>query len=120
MLLTILILLACAGVIYVSCEYFVNGVEWLGRTLRVSENATGTILAAFGTALPESAVTLAAVAFGASAEQQHIGVGAAPVYTVLQQQARGQGAWACHRCQNYRRPWRAHRLRCPPRRRRTV
>jgi cation:H+ antiporter len=49
----------------------------LGRKLGVGETATGTILAAFGTALPESAVTFAAVVFGRDAAQKDIGVGAA-------------------------------------------
>jgi len=75
--ITIVLLLACAAAIYLSCEYFTNGVEWLGRSLAVSETATGSILAAFGTALPESVVTLVAVAFGASAASKEIGVGAA-------------------------------------------
>jgi len=52
-------------------------VEWLGRRLGVGETATGTILAAFGTALPESAVTFVAVAFGKDSAQKDIGVGAA-------------------------------------------
>jgi hypothetical protein len=55
----------------------VNGVEWVGRKLSVGGQATGTILAAFGTALPESAVTFVAVVFGETAEQREIGVGAA-------------------------------------------
>lgn len=73
----VLILIACAIIIYLSCELFVNGVEWLGRRLQLGETATGTVLAAFGTALPESAVTFMAVVFGASAAQKEIGVGAA-------------------------------------------
>src|SRR5581483_3918088 len=39
--------------------------------------ATGAILAAFGTALPESVVTLVATAFAVSAAERQIGVGAA-------------------------------------------
>ena len=74
---TVLILLACAAVIYVACEYFVNGVEWLGLRLGVNENAVGTVLAAFGTALPESVVTFVAVVSGASPADAQIGVGAA-------------------------------------------
>ena len=77
MALTLLILLAAAAVIYVACELFVNGVEWIGHKFDVGQKATGTILAAFGTALPESVVTLVAVAFGTSAAQKQIGVGAA-------------------------------------------
>jgi len=45
--------LLLAGVIYLACEYFVNGIEWLGCRLDLGATATGTILAAFGTALPE-------------------------------------------------------------------
>jgi cation:H+ antiporter len=77
MALTLLILLAAAAVIYVACELFVNGVEWIGHRFDVGQKATGTILAAFGTALPESVVTLVAVAFGVGAAQKQIGVGAA-------------------------------------------
>jgi|HubBroStandDraft_6_1064221.scaffolds.fasta_scaffold04000_8 cation:H+ antiporter len=74
---TVALLLASAVVIYLACEYFVNGVEWVGRNLSVGGQATGTILAAFGTALPESVVTFVAVVFGKTAEQREIGVGAA-------------------------------------------
>jgi cation:H+ antiporter len=77
MFLTILALLACAGVIYAACEFFVNGVEWLGRGLNLGATAVGTVLAAFGTALPESAVTFVAVVFGHDAASKDIGVGAA-------------------------------------------
>jgi len=77
MALTLFILLASAAVIYVACELFVNGVEWIGHRFDVGQKATGTILAAFGTALPESVVTFVAVAFGVGAAQKQIGVGAA-------------------------------------------
>ena len=53
-----------AAVIYFACEYFVNGVEWVGHRFELGATATGTVLAAFGTALPESAVTFMAVVFG--------------------------------------------------------
>lgn len=72
-----LVLLACAGVIYISCEYFVNGIEWIGLRFGISETAVGTVLAAFGTALPESVVTFVAVVSGRTVEQKQIGVGAA-------------------------------------------
>jgi cation:H+ antiporter len=77
LMLTVLILLGSAAVIYLACEYFVNGVEWVGHRFAVGQKATGTILAAFGTALPESVVTFVAVAFGATPAQKQIGVGAA-------------------------------------------
>jgi cation:H+ antiporter len=77
MAMTIFLLLASAAVIYLACEYFVNGIEWVGHQFGVSKNATGTVLAAFGTALPESVVTFVAVVFGQDAGQKEIGVGAA-------------------------------------------
>src|ERR1700712_3760118 len=77
LLLAVALLLGSAAVIYFACEFFVNGVEWVGHRLSVGSTATGTILAAFGTALPESVVTFVAVAFGGSHAQKDIGVGAA-------------------------------------------
>ena len=71
------LLLGSAALIYVACEFFVNGVEWVGRKFAVGQQATGSILAAFGTALPESVITFIAVAFGGSAAHKQIGVGAA-------------------------------------------
>lgn len=75
--LTVFLLIASALAIYFSCEFFVNGVERVGHQFSVSKNATGTVLAAFGTALPESVVTFVAVVFGEHAAQKEIGVGAA-------------------------------------------
>ena len=77
MLVAIATLLLSAGGVYWACEYFVNGVEWFGRKAGVSQNAVGTVLAAFGTALPESVVTFVAVVFGHDAAAKDIGVGAA-------------------------------------------
>jgi len=77
LVIPVCLLLGSAVVIYLSCELFVNGVEWVGRKLAVGQQATGTILAAFGTALPESVVTFVAVAFGVTAAQKALGVGAA-------------------------------------------
>jgi cation:H+ antiporter len=76
-MLTAVLFLGSSAAIYFACEFFVNGVEWLGRRLGIGETATGTILAAFGTALPESAVTFAAVVLGRDSAQKDIGVGAA-------------------------------------------
>jgi cation:H+ antiporter len=76
-MLTVLLFLLSAGAIYVACEYFVNGIEWLGHKFNLGATATGTVLAAFGTALPESAVTFVAVMLGKTPQQRDIGVGAA-------------------------------------------
>lgn len=77
MILTIVLFLASAAAIYVACEYFVNSVEWCGKHMNLGATAVGSVLAAFGTALPESAVTLTAVVFGHNPGQKDIGVGAA-------------------------------------------
>ena len=45
-------------------EVFTNGVEWLGHRLGVSESATGSILAAVGTALPETMIPVIAIING--------------------------------------------------------
>ena len=37
----VLLLLACAAVIYLACEWFVNAVEWLGQRLKVGPLAVG-------------------------------------------------------------------------------
>jgi cation:H+ antiporter len=73
----VLLLVGCALSIYFACEWFVNSVEWLGVRLRVGRLAVGTILAAAGTALPESVVTLVAVLFGSPEHGNDIAVGAA-------------------------------------------
>ena len=77
MLLTFFQFFLSAGAIYLACEYFVNAIEWLGRRLNLGATAVGSVLAAFGTALPESAVTFIAVVFGTTPAQKDIGVGAA-------------------------------------------
>jgi cation:H+ antiporter len=75
--LTFLLFFGSAIAIYFACEFFVNGVEWVGHRLKVTRTATGSVLAAFGTALPESVVTFVAVVFGHSVSEQDIGIGAA-------------------------------------------
>jgi cation:H+ antiporter len=72
--LHVLLLLGAAAAIYFSCELFVNAVEHLGQLWRVGTLAIGTVLAAVGTALPESVVTGVAVTVG---HEHDIGVGAA-------------------------------------------
>ena len=49
--------------ILAGAEVFTNGVEWLGLKLRISEGATGSILAAIGTATPETLIPVVAILF---------------------------------------------------------
>lgn len=73
----VLLLIVCAVAIYLSCTWFVNAIEWLGVRMSIGGVAVGTILAAAGTALPESVVTLMAVLFGSEENGDSIAVGAA-------------------------------------------
>jgi cation:H+ antiporter len=58
------------------CILFTNGIEWLGKRLKVSEGAIGSIFAAVGTALPESTIPVIAIFFGTGQEQTDVGLGA--------------------------------------------
>jgi cation:H+ antiporter len=70
------------GVILLGAEVFTNGVEWLGKKLNLSEGAVGSILAAVGTALPETMIPVIAILFGSGGEAgghgggHEIGIGA--------------------------------------------
>lgn len=68
-------LLAGLLTILIGAELFTNGVEWLGNRLGLSEGTVGNLLAAVGTALPESIIPLVAFISG-NKEAMHIGIGA--------------------------------------------
>ncbi len=67
-------------VILIAAELFTNGIEWFGRHLNLAEGAVGSVLAAVGTALPETMIPLVAIIFATQSADpsaaQHIGVGA--------------------------------------------
>lgn len=63
-------------VIVASAELFTNGIEWLGQRLELSEGVVGSVLAAVGTALPETLIPVVAVfAFGGR-HGAEVGIGA--------------------------------------------
>ena len=64
------------ALILVGAEVFTNGIEWLGIKLKLSQGATGSILAALGTATPETLIPIVAIVFTNSANADDIGVGA--------------------------------------------
>jgi cation:H+ antiporter len=72
----ILILLGALGVILAGAELFTNGIEWFGRKLDLAEGAVGSVLAAVGTALPETMIPFIAIVFGGGAAATDVGVGA--------------------------------------------
>ncbi len=73
--MTALILLGALLLIVLASELFTNAVEWAGYRLRLGQGATGSLLAALGTALPETVVVVVALVGGA-ADSQRIAVGA--------------------------------------------
>src|SRR4029079_13215694 len=64
------------AVILLAAELFTNGIEWFGHKLNLAEGAVGSVLAAVGTALPETMIPLIAILLGGGEAAGHIGVGA--------------------------------------------
>ena len=73
-------LLVALAVILAAAELFTNGIEWFGHSLKLAEGVVGSVLAAVGTALPETMIPLVAILFSGrldDPEAAHaIGVGA--------------------------------------------
>ncbi|MBZ0156892.1 MAG: sodium:calcium antiporter [Alphaproteobacteria bacterium] len=72
----ILFLLLSLLMILASAEVFTNGVESLGRRLSLSQAVVGSILAAVGTALPETILPFVAILMHGGDAAKSIGVGA--------------------------------------------
>jgi cation:H+ antiporter len=72
----VLVLLVSLVVILVAAELFTNGIEWMGRRLGLGEGAVGSVLAAVGTALPETLIPIIAIFFATSEGSHEVGVGA--------------------------------------------
>ena len=74
----IAILLISFAVILAGSEMFTNGVEWAGHHLSLSEAAVGSLLAAVGTALPETLIPAVALimSHGMPGAHSEVGVGA--------------------------------------------
>jgi cation:H+ antiporter len=69
--------LAAAFVLIVGgAIWFTNAVEWLGHRLDLGAGAVGALLAAVGTALPESVIPIVALLAGGSGEQVQLAYGA--------------------------------------------
>lgn len=77
----VLLFLGSFALLLLGAEVFTNGVEWVGHKFGVSESATGSILAAVGTALPETMIPVIAIVSaylgtGSQRAANEIGVGA--------------------------------------------
>ncbi|HZK19071.1 MAG TPA: sodium:calcium antiporter [Clostridia bacterium] len=72
----LLIFVASLLVILSGAFLFTNAVEWLGKKLNLTEGAVGSILAAVGTAMPETVIPVISVVFGVQGIGHEIGTGA--------------------------------------------
>ena len=72
----VVILVVSFAVILSGAELFTNGIEWFGHKLELAEGAIGSVLAAVGTALPETMIPFIAIVFGGGVAASEVGVGA--------------------------------------------
>jgi cation:H+ antiporter len=72
----LLLLVISFFIILAGAELFTNGIEWFGHKLGLAEGAVGSVLAAVGTALPETTIPIVAIIFGSGAQSDEVGVGA--------------------------------------------
>jgi cation:H+ antiporter len=74
--MSVFLLIVALAIILASAELFTNGVEWFGRRYDLGEGAVGSVLAAVGTALPETLIPVIAIIFTGGAAAEDVGVGA--------------------------------------------
>ncbi|MFA6308735.1 MAG: sodium:calcium antiporter [Clostridia bacterium] len=64
-------------IILISCDFFTNGIEWLGKKLNLGEGVVGSIFSAVGTCLPETIIPVIAILFSKGLkDNEDIGIGA--------------------------------------------
>ncbi len=76
MIFDIVILIFTLCFIVFCSELFTNGIEWLGQRLQLSEGVVGSVLAAVGTALPETLIPIVALIFFGQQHGAEVGIGA--------------------------------------------
>ncbi|NLL04212.1 MAG: sodium:calcium antiporter [Clostridiaceae bacterium] len=72
----IVIMLLSLLLILISCEFFTNAIEWLGKKLRVGEGVVGSLFSAVGTCIPETMVPVIAILLFREKSLVDIGLGA--------------------------------------------
>ena len=89
------LLLAALPVILAGAELFTNAIEHVGAAFGVSEGVTGSLLAAVGTALPETAVPLLGSLHPGAGERLAVGavLGAPLMLSTLTMGVMGAAAW---------------------------
>jgi len=71
----VVLLLASFAVILAGAQFFTNAVEWAGHRLEMGEGAVGSLIAAVGTAMPETLIPVIAI-IGGSEGAEDVAVGA--------------------------------------------
>jgi cation:H+ antiporter len=69
----VILLLAIFAVILAGALLFTNAVEWIGHRLKLGEGAVGSLLAAVGTAMPETLIAVVALVGATKSEDVAIG-----------------------------------------------
>src|SRR5215216_1618060 len=67
------LLIASFAVILAGALLFTNAVEWIGHRLHMGQGAVGSLLAAVGTAMPETLIAIVALIEGSKSEDIAIG-----------------------------------------------
>jgi cation:H+ antiporter len=75
-MMDLLVLVVAFLIILLGAELFTNGIEWFGRKLGLAEGAVGSVLAAVGTALPETMIPVIAILFASGEASHAVGIGA--------------------------------------------
>ena len=71
----VLLLAVSFAVILAGALVFTNAVEWVGRRLDMGQGAVGSLLAAVGTAMPETLIPIVAIV-GGSQGSEEVAIGA--------------------------------------------
>ena len=71
----VVLLLASFAIILAGAQFFTNAVEWAGHRLKVGEGAVGSLIAAVGTAMPETLIPVIAI-LGGSEGAEEVAIGA--------------------------------------------
>ena len=73
--MSVLLLFISFAVILAGALLFTNAVEWMGHRLKLGEGAVGSLLAAVGTAMPETLIAIVAL-IGAKEGADQVAIGA--------------------------------------------
>ena len=74
--MSVLLLVVSFAVILAGALLFTNAVEWIGHRLKLGEGAVGSLLAAVGTAMPETLIAIVALIGAAKEGADQVAIGA--------------------------------------------